>query len=178
MSDERNPQALGHQRPFDRSFLILLVIACLAAIGVAWLKGPMRIVEIAAVYLGFLTILSPKILCGFFIAAAAPILIPRHVLTHWVGRESGMRGLYVASLAGALVPGGPMMIFPLAAGFRAAGAQTATIISFIVAWSLLGVNRTVIWELSFLEADFVLLRYLLCLPLPILAGWAARRVLA
>ncbi len=89
----------------------------------------------------------------------------------------GTRGLLVATAKGALVPGGPMMIFPLAAGFRAAGATTATIVTFVTAWSLLGINRTVIWEMSFLHVDFVALRVLICLPLPLLAGLIARRVL-
>lgn len=135
----------------------------------------MRVLEIAATYLGFLAILSPKVLCGFFVAASLPILVPPETLTRWVGQGSGLRGLVVASAAGALVPGGPMMIFPLAAGFRVAGATTATIISFITAWSLYGVNRTVIWEMSFLHADFVLMRVAICLPLPVLVGLVAQR---
>ncbi len=172
------PAPLGARaRVFDTSFLILLAIAVGAAIGVAIREGPWRVVEITAGYLGFLAILSPKILCGFFIAAAVPILIPREVLTRWIGRDSGHRGLWVASAAGALVPGGPMMIFPLAAGFRVAGAPVPILIAFVTAWSLYGVNRTVIWEMSFLHIDFVLLRVLICLPIPVLAGWAAARVL-
>lgn len=169
------PPPLGRQSAFDTSFLILLAIATAAGCAVAWLKGPMRVVEIAASYLGFLALLSPKILCGFFIAAAVPILVPREVLTRWIGQDSGARGLAVACLAGALVPGGPMMIFPLAASFILAGAGMGTIVSFVTAWSLFGLNRTVIWEMSFLHIDFVLLRVAICLPLPFLAGWFAGR---
>lgn len=168
---------LGRQRTFDTSFIILLVIACAAAIAVAWLKGPMRVVEIAASYLGFLAVLSPKILCGFFIAASVPILVPREVFSRWLGSESGWRGLAIASVAGGLVPGGPMMVFPLAVGFRTAGATTATLITFVSAWCLYGINRTVIWEMSFLHIDFVLQRVLICLPIPMLLGLVASRVL-
>ena len=142
----------------------------------AWIEGPARVLEIALSYLGFLAVLSPKILCGFLVAASVPVLIPRETLTQWVGHDSGVRGLAVASLAGALIPGGPMMIFPLAAGFRAAGASTAVLISFITAWSLFGLNRTVIWEMSFLHIDFVIWRVLFCLPMPILAGWVAGKL--
>lgn len=170
------PEPLARKSAFDTSFMILLSLALVAAIAVAWLKGPMRVVEISATYLGFLAVLSPKILCGFFIAASVPILVPRAVLAKWVGQESGLRGLSIATLAGALVPGGPMMIFPLAASFRVAGAGTATLVSFVTAWSLFGLNRTIIWEMSFLHVDFVLLRVLVCLPMPFLAGWAASRV--
>jgi uncharacterized membrane protein YraQ (UPF0718 family) len=174
---EQTDPPLGRQTMFDTSFLILFVIALTAAGAVALLKGPMRVVEIAASYLGFLAILSPKILCGFFIASAVPILIPKEVLMRWVGRDSGVRGLAVASAAGALVPGGPMMIFPLAASFRLAGATTGTVMAFVTAWSLYGLNRTIIWEMSFLHIDFVLLRVAICLPFPILVGWLANRVL-
>lgn len=162
---------------FDASFFILLAIATAAGVAVAWLSGPGRVVEIVVSYLGFLAVLSPKILCGFFIASAVPILIPREVMAKWIGRESGAKGLMVASVAGGLVPGGPMMIFPLAAGFRVAGASAATIVAFICAWSLYGLNRTIIWEMSFLHVDFVLLRVAICLPFPFLAGWLASRVL-
>lgn len=168
---------LGRQKTVDTSFMILLAITSCAGTAVALLQGPWRVVEIALNYLGFLAILTPKILCGFFIAAALPILIPRAVITRWVGHGSGNRGLLAASVAGAMVPGGPMMIFPLALGFRAAGASTATVICFVTAWSLYGVNRTVIWEMSFLHADFVLMRVALCLPFPFLAGWLAARFL-
>ncbi len=137
----------------------------------------MRVLEITLEYLGFLAILSPKILCGFFVAASIPILIPHEILAKWVGKNSGARGMAIASLAGAVIPGGPMMIFPMAAGFRTAGASTATLIAFVTAWSLGGVNRTIVWELSFLHIDFVLVRVLICLPLPFLAGWVASKVL-
>lgn len=171
------PHQFGHQKAFDQSFWILFAIALCAAIAVAVQKGPLRALEIAAGYLGFLALLSPKILCGFFVASALPALIPRDVMVRWVGSESGTRGLLVACVAGALIPGGPSMIFPLAAGLRAAGASVAVLISFVTAWSLYGVNRTVIWEMSFLHIDFVLLRVLICLPLPLFAGWFATRVL-
>ena len=161
----------------DPSFLILAGITTCAALAVAWLKGPVRVLEIALDYTLFLGVLMPKILFGFFIAASVPILIPRDVFTRWLGQESGLRGLGVASLAGALVPGGPMMIFPLAVGFRVAGASTATLVAFVTAWSLYGINRTVIWEMSFLHIDFVVLRVLICLPFPFLAGWLASKVL-
>ncbi|MEM7718276.1 MAG: hypothetical protein AAF222_03675 [Pseudomonadota bacterium] len=170
------PPELGRQKTFDASFLILLGIAVAAASGVAYLKGPGRVVEIALSYLGFLVVLTPKILCGFFVAAAVPILVPREQLTRWVGQESGLRGLVVATLAGAVVPGGPMMIFPLAASFIVAGARLPVVVAFVTAWSLYGLNRTIIWEMSFLQIEFVLFRVLICLPFPVLAGWLAGRV--
>ncbi|MEM9999237.1 MAG: hypothetical protein AAF940_00005, partial [Pseudomonadota bacterium] len=125
MSETTDKSPLGRTKLIDVPFLILIGITLTAALAVAWTRGPLRVVEIAFDYTLFLAVLSPKILCGFFIAASVPILVPRETLTRWLGRESGARGLFVASLAGALVPGGPMMIFPLAVGLRTAGASTA-----------------------------------------------------
>ncbi len=170
-------QAKSQTHTLNTSLIILAVLAICAAVAVAITKGPMRVVEIIATYLGLLLVLSPKILCGFFIAASIPLLIPRDVFVRWLGAHSGHRGLLIASLLGALVPGGPMMIFPLAISFRAAGASTATLFAFVTAWSLLSVNRTVIWEMSFLPWDYVALRYVICLPFPYLVGMAARKVL-
>ena len=69
------------------------------------------------------------------------------------------------------------MTFPIAAGLGVAGADLGAMIAFISGWSLLGLNRTLIWEFSFLPADLVWTRYLLSLPVPILLGLAVRTFL-
>jgi hypothetical protein len=58
----------------------------------------------------------------------------------------------------------------------AAGADLGAGIALVSGWVLLGLNRTLIWEFSFLPADFVLLRVALSLPVPILLGWATRKL--
>lgn len=70
-----------------------------------------------------------------------------------------------------------MMTFPLAAGLTAAGADLGATIAFVSGWSLLGLNRTLIWEFSFLPSDLVWTRYMLSLPAPVLLGLAARAVM-
>ena len=105
-----------------------------------------------------------------------PALLPREKVAGWVGPDSGTRGLIYAALAGAVIPGGPMMTFPLAAGMLAAGADLAAALNCVTAWSLYGLNRTLIWELSFLHADLVALRVAICRPLPVLLGLAVRRL--
>jgi uncharacterized membrane protein YraQ (UPF0718 family) len=77
-----------------------------------------------------------------------------------------------------LLPGGPMMLFPLALALRVAGADIGTATAFISAWGLLNLNRTLVWELSFFDHDFVFLRYGLSLALPVLLGIAARLLFA
>lgn len=68
------------------------------------------------------------------------------------------------------------MTFPLAASFGLVGADVGAIMTFVSSWALLSLNRTLIWEFSFLPVDLVWWRILLCLPVPILVGMAARAV--
>ena len=102
------------------------------------------------------------------------MFLPRERILALVGPESGVRGLAIATTAGAIIPGGPATTMPLAVGLMAAGADFGAGLALVLGWMLLGVNRVLIWELSFLPADLVLLRVLLSLPAPILIGLVAR----
>ena len=161
----------------DGGFLVLIGLTVLGAGAVVRTSGLGRALEILAETLAFISVLSPKIAAGIFIAATLPLLLPRDKVGRLIGRESGLRGLVVATACGVTLPGGPMMIFPLAAGLTVAGADLGATIAFISGWSLLGLNRTLIWEFSFLPADLVWSRYLLSLPMPVLLGLAARAVI-
>jgi len=169
-----DPPKPAKRKIVDGGFAVLCGFTLLAAFGVAWQSGPVRITEILIETFGFVALLGPKILAGVFIAATLPLLLPRDRVAGWIGRNSGARGLILAAIAGALIPGGPMMTYPLAAGFAAAGADIGAVVAFVTGWSLLSLNRTLIWELSFLPADLVGLRCLISLPFPVICGLAAR----
>ena len=145
-----------------------------AGIGLFLRDGAWAVWQVVFSNLGFLALLLPKVVAGLFVAAAIPILIPRDWVVRALGRDSGWRGLTLTTIAGAVVPGGPVMIFALSASLLSSGAHLSTLLAFVTSWSLLGLNRTIIWELSFLSADFVALRYLMCLPAPFLVGLWAR----
>jgi uncharacterized membrane protein YraQ (UPF0718 family) len=83
-------------------------------------------------------------------------------------------GILIAMVMGAVLPGGPLTIFPIAGAFLLLGADVGTAVAFITAWNLLGYNRALIWELPFFGPEFVAWRILFALPLPIIAGLMAR----
>lgn len=176
-STENNPPPRHVPRPvFDRGFLVLILFTVLGGCAVWVMRGTGAVTAIVMDTLGFLAVLSPKIAAGIFIAATLPMLLPRDRVGRLVGRESGLRGLVMAAACGAALPGGPMMTFPLAAGLGLAGADLGATVAFISGWSLLGLNRTLIWEFSFLPYDLVWTRYLLCLPFPVILGLAVRKL--
>jgi uncharacterized membrane protein YraQ (UPF0718 family) len=73
-----------------------------------------------------------------------------------------------------ILPGGPFTIYPVAAAFLAAGADAGAACAFVISWTLIGYTRAIVWELPFFGLDFVAWRIAFSLPLPILAGLAAR----
>lgn len=121
----------------------------------------------------FLQIL-PQLAGGLLIGGLVTRLVSREKVARWLGGSSGMTGLFLASLAGLLTPGGPFTSFPMVYALWIAGADAGALIAFISAWSLLGFNRLIVWELPLLGVEFTVVRYLVCLPLPILAGLIAR----
>ena len=57
----------------------------------------------------------PILLLGFMIAGLVQVLIPREMITQWLGTESGIKGILLACVAGGLIPGPPYAVFPLVA---------------------------------------------------------------
>ena len=160
----------------DRGFLVLILVTLMAALLVAMQSGALHMLQVALGALGFLAVLLPKIGAGVVIAATIPVLIPRERISQMIGRESGVKGLAAATLAGALLPGGPSMAYPLTASLLVSGADLGASLAFVTGWSLFNLNRTLIWELSFLPYDFVGVRVGLALATPILVGLLARAI--
>jgi uncharacterized membrane protein YraQ (UPF0718 family) len=165
------------RRTFDWSAAVILAVVLAAAAYVYWRDGADRFIDVAWHDAGLFGDMLPKVLAGCLIAAFLTILLPREVISRWVGADSGLRGILIAACAGIVMPGGPFTIFPIAGAFIAVGADVAAAITLITSWSLLGLNRAVVWEMPFFGIDFVGWRMLLSLPLPILAGLSARAIM-
>lgn len=118
---------------------------------------------------------TPIVLMALLLAGYAQVLLPRSWVESHLGRGRGWRAIGLASLAGALMPGGPFAAFPIVLSLRQSGAGLASCVSFLTAWSVLGVHRMIIWEIPWLGWRFALLRWAVSLPLPWLAAyWIAR----
>ncbi|MGB0905269.1 MAG: permease, partial [Mangrovicoccus sp.] len=175
-SEIQDPPPAPKRPALDMGFAIVIAVALASGIGVWITKGPERFLEILLYDLGFTAALLPKILGGILLASVIGVMLPRDKVLKLVGPDSGVKGLALAMIAGAVIPGGPSATYPLVIGLMAAGADMGAGIALVTGWVLLSVNRTVIWELSFLPADFVGLRILVTLPFPILIGLAARKL--
>jgi len=161
-------------RTFEWSTAVIAAISVTAGAIVYVRDGTDRFIAILSNDLWLFTGMLPKMAAGCLIAAFVTRLLPREVVARVVGGESGIVGILIAMVMGAVLPGGPLTIYPVAGAFLLLGADVGTAVAFITAWNLLGYNRALIWELPFFGPEFVGWRILIALPLPIIAGLMAR----
>jgi hypothetical protein len=118
----------------------------------------------------------PRVAVALSIAALIWVMLPRDRISALVGKEAGIAGLVIATLAGTITPGGPSAAYALLAVLGASGADRGAMVAYITAWSTLGLQRILVWDVPFMGPEFAVLRILVSLPLPILAGLIARRL--
>jgi len=118
----------------------------------------------------------PQLAGGLLIGGLVQQLMGKDRIAGLLGAGSGLRGLLIATVAGALTPGGPFTSFPLVYGLWMAGAEAGSLIAYIASWSLLGFARVIVWELPLMGLEFTWIRLVVSLPLPIIAGLLARRL--
>jgi len=115
----------------------------------------------------------PLLLFAFLIAGMIQVLIPQELLSRWIGAASGMRGIFIGTLAGGLTPGGPYVSLPIVAGLLRSGAGVGTMVAFLTAWSLWGFGRLPM-EIGILGWKFTLIRIASTFFFPPIAGFIAQ----
>jgi uncharacterized membrane protein YraQ (UPF0718 family) len=115
----------------------------------------------------------PLLIFAFIVAGMVQVLIPQELLSKWVGAESGMRGIFIGTVAGALAPGGPYVSLPVASGLLQAGAGVGTMVAFLTGWSLWAVSRLPM-EVGIMGWRFTLIRIASTFFFPPIAGLIAQ----
>lgn len=169
-----NRRLLAYLKRVDWGLLIVASLSASAILYVLAHEGVAVARGIFAEDFWLLVSILPKVMLGCLIGALIRLLISRETIERFIGEGSGLAGLAIAGLIGMLFPAGPFTIFPLAVVLLASGADRGAAITFISAWLLIGINRAIIWEMPFFGTDFVLFRFLISLPMPLLLGLLAR----
>jgi uncharacterized membrane protein YraQ (UPF0718 family) len=108
--------------------------------------------------------------CALIAAGFVAKLIPTAFISRFLGDEAGITSIFIGTVAGLIIPSGPVVAFSIAATFAKAGAAEAALIAFITAWTLFALHRVLIFEIPLLGMSFVRLRLLSVCLLPPLAG--------
>ena len=117
--------------------------------------------------------LLPRIGIGVVGSGFVAEVLPKALIAPWLGPESGLLGVTIATLGGALTPGGPVVGFSIGAAALKSGAGAPQVIAYSTAWALYAIHRLLIWEVPMMPARMVWLRAAVSLPLPFIAAAAA-----
>ncbi|WP_439575789.1 hypothetical protein [Phreatobacter sp.] len=145
-----------------------VVVAMLALL--AWRRGGSVLKDATRSGVLDFLYLIPRLAIGVIGAGFLAALLPQEVVRSWLGPESGLSGLALASLAGAITPGGPVIGFAIAASALKSGAGVVPVSAYVTAWALYAVQRLFVWEIPVMPARVVWLRVAASLPLPALTA--------
>ena len=118
-------------------------------------------------------LLLPRILIGVVGSGYIAAIMPQDLITTWIGPQSGVLGITIATLAGAVKPGGAVVGFSVGAAALKGGGGAPQVIAYSTAWSLYALTRLINWEVAMMPARVVWLRAIVSIPLPFLAGAGA-----
>lgn len=154
----------------DASFLTLCILAVMLIVIAYFTKG--WDVTLSGLVQGgrMLWTVFPRLLLGFALAGMIQVIIPTEHIANIIGEGSGIKGILIATAAGALTPGGPYVNFPIVAALYKSGAGIGPLAAYLVAWGIIPINRTLVWEIPFLGTHFAFARYLTCIIFPLLIG--------
>lgn len=105
-------------------------------------------------------------------------VLPVDALVPYIGPQSGLMGMAIASVLGGLLPGGPMTSFPIALVILQGGAGLPQIVALISGWSIFALHRVLAYEAPIMGWRFAALRLAASLVLPVAAGILAEALLA
>jgi len=150
---------------FGLAVIVLFII-------VAWLKGFGESVEGVSNGLNMFIKYMFLILFAMLLASLVQILVPKEIISRYLGESSGWKGVLIGSFVGAILPGSPYAVIPLLASFMKMGAGVSTIIAMLASWGLVSITR-LIFQASVMGFKFTVIYVLSVIILPLLAGFIA-----
>ena len=160
----------------NKTIIVLAVLAVILLL-IAFLQGGAHLV-----FEGFLTGgetligLIPLLIVAFLVAGLVSVLIPKDLVSSYLGKEAGWKGPFLGSIMGALVPGGPFFFYPLMATLIVSGANVGTMISFVAAKTLWNITR-IPMEIAFVGIELTAIRFVVTFAIPVLVGSAVNALL-
>lgn len=151
----------------------ILGLVTLGLAFLAWQKGGFELVWQGFQGGGSLLLKElPLLAAAFLTAGLLQSLVKKEAIERWLGSESGWRGLALACLGGALIPGGPYAYYPIAGALLSSGAGIGVLIAFVTAKNLWSLSRLPM-EFALLGTRITLIRYAITFLFPPLLGLLA-----
>ena len=153
----------------DRKDLAFLGVVSLTAVILLQLFPERREIFASVSWEFFVEMISilpaVMILMGIF-----AVFVPKDLVVRYLGKEAGVKGVFLAMIMGAL-PTGPLYIaFPIASTLLKKGARVSNVIVFLSAWSCIKIPQELV-ELEFLGFRFMVTRLILTAIFVVIMGF-------
>ena len=143
--DETRPKRV--RKPIGWSLISILVLVVVSATLVWRRDGIEGVTEIFLHDLSLFGGILPRVLAGCLLGAFIAEILPHEKVSRSLGPSSGLKGLLIGTAFGAILPGGPFTVYPVAAALLTVGADFGAAIAMVVSWTLIGYGRAIAWEL-------------------------------
>lgn len=154
------------------SFLILVAVTVPIAV-YAWRKDHENLPRAAHFTRQEVVRIIVRLPFALIAASCIAELVPQRAIAAVLGAEAGLTGIVAASVLGGLMPGGPIVSFPIAIVFAQQGAGGPQVVALITGWSVYALHRVVAYEGPIMGWPFVGLRMAASWFLPPAAGLIA-----
>ena len=159
---------------FDISLIILGTLLIAASALSLW-QGGWQMIFLSLTKAGRLfEIVWFRLLLGFLLGGFIQVLIPKGLISKWLGAGSGLKGILIASYVSVFATGGPFVWLPIVASVYRSGADIGPVLSLLTARAILSIQMLVIWQIPFFGAELSLSRYIPCLFVPPIIGLLGR----
>jgi uncharacterized membrane protein YraQ (UPF0718 family) len=115
-------------------------------------------------------LLAVRLPLALLAAGALTRILPQDFIAAKLGSASGFEGVFLGSVFGAILPGGPIVTFPIVVLFMKSGATAAPLVALVTSWSVLAMHRVLIYEMPLMGLRFVGIRVASSIILPPIAG--------
>jgi uncharacterized membrane protein YraQ (UPF0718 family) len=159
----------------DTSTVVMLAAAVIA-LALVYFKSPEAASKGLNATGSLILEITPRMIAAFLLAGLVQAIVPQEVIVRWMGHGTGFKGILIGMTLGGVTPGGPMTHFPVIATFYKMGVGIGPLVAYLTAWSLFGLQRIIMWEIPFLGAKVVAIRFAVSFLFPLLAGWLCELV--
>ncbi|OGP66275.1 MAG: permease [Deltaproteobacteria bacterium RBG_13_47_9] len=152
---------------------VIMGIIAIILIVLGYYKGGGQHITGVKTAMNMMISILPLLISALVVAGMIQTLLPRELLSKWIGVESGLRGIIIGTVVGGFSPGGPYINLPIAIGLLRSGASVGTMVAFLTGWSLWAFARLPM-EVGILGWKLTLIRLASTFFFPPIAGLIAQ----
>jgi uncharacterized membrane protein YraQ (UPF0718 family) len=174
VKDDKSNEKIKQKRSLIRDYLIMgiIIVAALVTLLIFPDKSG-SVLYVSKKYLLELIMILPAVM---IIIGLFSVWIPKEAVVKYMGKTSGIKGIFISIILG-MLPTGPLYIaFPMAAALLKKGAKVSNIIIFISAWACIKLPQELV-EIQFLGIEFTLLRLTLTIISVIIMGIIIEKII-